>query len=82
MSRIVRAGNAKTVDHRGKVTFPRPLQGMPSKYAILVTAAGAILAPSGAHVVGYDLDARNNLKAFEVYTDEVIADFSWIVVQL
>ncbi len=82
MIKIVKAGNAKTNNHRGKVTFRPSLKGMPSKYAILVTAASALLAPSGAHVLGYDLDAKNNLKAFEVYTDQVFADFSWLVVQL
>ncbi len=55
---------------------------MPSEYAVLVSAAGAQLDQRGAHVLGYELDAENNLKGFEVYTDEAIGDFSWIVVQL
>ncbi|MBZ5578503.1 MAG: hypothetical protein LAP40_18230 [Acidobacteriia bacterium] len=83
MNTIIKAGNAKTSGHRGKVTFPKPLKGLPSKYAFLATAASALLGQSGAHVISYDLDATNkNMKAFEVYTDEEIADFSWVVVQL
>src|SRR5262245_1975257 len=82
MNRIIRSGNAATNNHRGTVTLAPSLRGMPSEYAVLVTATGAALAKRGAHVTGYDLDAENNLKAFEVYTDEAIGDFSWIVVQL
>jgi hypothetical protein len=82
MNRIVRSGNATTNNHRGTVTFTPSLKGMPSEYAILITASGAALAESGAHVIGYELDAENNLKGFEVYTDEAIGDFSWIVVLL
>src|SRR5262249_9523970 len=40
------------------------------------------LARLGAHVIGYDLDAMNSFVAFEVYTDDAIADFSWIVAEL
>ena len=57
------------------MTFTPALKGMPSQYAVPVTVASAGLAPSGAHVIGYDLDANNNFEAFEVYTDEAIADF-------
>src|SRR5215472_9898957 len=82
MNRVVESGNATTNDHRGTVTFTPSLKGMASEYAVLVTAAGAVLAERGAHVIGYELDADNNFKGFEVYTDEAIGDFSWIVVQL
>src|SRR5260370_19508598 len=82
MNRIVRSGNATTNNHRGTVTLAPSLRGMPSEYAVLVTAAGALLDRSGAHVIGYELDAGNNLKGFEVYTDAAIGDFSWIVTQL
>lgn len=64
MIKLVKAGSAKTNNHRGKVTFKPSLPGMPSKYAVLVTVASALLASSGAHVIGYDLDAKNNLGAY------------------
>ena len=81
MSTIAAAGNGQTTKHRGTVTFKQPLPGFPSKYAVLATAQGAILAPVGAHVIGFELDSKNNFKAFEVFTDEAIATFSWIVVK-
>jgi hypothetical protein len=83
MNKILHAGNAQSNNHRAKVTFNPPLHGDHTKYAFLVTAGGAILAPAGAHVIAFDMDPTNlNVAAFEVYTDQAITQFAWIVVQL
>ena len=83
VNKILYAGYGQTNNHRAKIKFSSPLEGNWSKYGFLVTAGGAILSPAGAHVIAFDMDTNNkNVAAFEVYTDQAIAQFWWIVVQL
>jgi len=86
MDNIVYAGNGITNNQRVNITFSKPLKGTQANYAILVSVAiGALGVPQGGHVCGYAMAPVGNvqyLAGFEVYTDQPIANFSWIVVQL
>jgi hypothetical protein len=86
MNTIVYAGNGKTKNNRATITFSSPLKGTHTDYAFLVSVAiGALGVPQGGHVCGYGMAPVGKvqyLASFDVYTDQPIADFSWIVVKL
>jgi hypothetical protein len=81
---ILFAGNAQSSSNRAKITFSSPLQGNQSKYAFLVSVLGGPTnLPNGAFVSGFDMDGTGqNVAAFEVYTNQPIAQFSWLVLRV
>jgi hypothetical protein len=84
MNTIVRAGNGQSDNNRATIRLRPPLLGPHTNYAFLVSASlGPLNLPHGAYVCGYDMDQTlQNVAAFEVYTEQAIAQFAWIVVQL
>jgi hypothetical protein len=87
MATVVQAGNAKSQAHVATVPLvPNLLLGTmvpPGNYRFFVTISSALAGPSGGHIVGFTVGGPGNrfLVSFDVWTDEAIAAFSWMVVE-
>lgn len=86
MNAILQAGNSKSQNHRATITLTPNLkvQGLPpGNYKFFVCTSSALAGPAGAHVNGFNMGGMGNkfITAFEVWTDEAISDFSWMIVK-
>jgi hypothetical protein len=87
MPKILQAGNGQSQNHRATIALNPNLnlpQGPPpGNYMFLACAARALAGPMGVHINGFSMGGAGNkfITDFEVWTDEAISQFSWIVVK-
>ena len=86
MPNILQAGNSKSANHIATIALTPHLnvpQGPPpGQYKFFATTETALAGPAGAHIAGFNMGGAGNkfITAFEVWTDEAISEFSWMVV--
>ena len=86
MHKILQAGNSQSTNHRATIALAPNLniQGPPpGKYKFFASTSSALAGPASAHIVGFNIGGAGNkfITAFEVWTDEAISQFSWMVVE-
>lgn len=86
MHAILQAGNAQTQNHTATVALTPNLQipGFPpGNYKFFACTSSALAGPAGAHIVGFGMGGAGNkfITSFEVWTDELVSAFSWMVVE-
>ena len=83
MPHILQAGNGQSQNHRATIVLiPHLIPGFPpGNYKFFVSTTGSVRGPSGAHIFGINLGAGGDITGFEVWTDEEVSQFSWMVVE-
>ena len=86
MPRILQAGNGQSNNHIATIALNPTLNTPsvpPGRYKFFVCTATALAGPAGGHIAGFNMGGAGNhfITAFEVWTDEAISDFAWMVVE-
>jgi hypothetical protein len=86
MHKILLAGNGRSNNHRAPIALNPNLKvpgPPPGNYKFFAFTLSALAGPAGAHLVGFSMGGVGNkfITAFEIWTDEAISEFSWIVVE-
>ena len=84
MHKILQAGNSKS-SHGATIALTPNLKVQslaPGDFQFFAFTSSALAAPAGAHISGFHMGGAGNkfITAFDVWTDEAISQFAWMVV--